>query len=125
MATGIARRGGAYLAAASLVPHILAANAPGATDAEKKSLRGDLVRNLALLGAALVVSQDTAGQPSLVWRAADTRKRLAREADRAKRTVSHETGHAAKLLAKDPTRLTREAQLQARAARRSIEGALA
>lgn len=136
MATGIGRRGAGYLAAASLLPHVMAANPGGASENERNAVRSQLLRNLALLGAALVVSQDTAGQPSLLWRVADSRKRLAREAERAQRTVargagraskvvSHETGHAAKLLTKDVKRLRREAQLQARAARRSIEGALA
>ena len=135
MATGIGRRGGGYLAAASLVPHILAATEKGVSAEEKKTLRSQLVRNLALLGAALVVSQDTAGQPSLLWRAEDTRKRLAREAERAQkavtreasragRIVTNETGHAATLLRKDAKRLKREAQLQAKLARKSIEGAL-
>ena len=136
MATGIGRRGAGYLAAASLVPHVMASNPQGASEEERKTLRSQLLRNLALLGAALVVSQDTAGQPSLLWRADDTRKRLAREAERAQRAVtreatragkvvSSETGHAVQLLAKDAKRLRREAQLQAKVARQKIEGALA
>ncbi|HHU39680.1 MAG TPA: DoxX family membrane protein, partial [Propionibacterium sp.] len=69
MATGIGRRGGAYMAAASMLPHVLAANPKDASPSEKNTVRSLFVRNLALLGAALVVSQDTAGQPSLLWRA--------------------------------------------------------
>lgn len=124
MATGISRRGGAYLAAASLVPHVLAADLRAGTPAEKDKQRGLLLRNLALLGAALVVSQDTAGQPSLAWRASDTRKRLAREADRTAKFVARETGNTGRALAKDIKRYKREAHLQARLARKSIEGAL-
>lgn len=124
MATGISRRGGAYLAAASMVPHVLAADPRGTTPAEKSAARSLFVRNLALLGAALVVSQDTAGQPSLLWRAADTRQRLAREADRTAKFVARETGNTGRALAKDIKRYKREAQLQARIARKTIEGAL-
>lgn len=124
MATGLSRRGGAYLAAASMIPHVLAANPTWATASEKNAARSIFVRNLALLGAALIVSQDTAGQPSLAWRAADTRRRLAREADRTAKAVSRETGNTGKALAKDIKHFKREAQLQARLARKTIEGAL-
>lgn len=135
MATGISRRGGASLAALSMLPHVVAAAPKDASPADKDARRSLFVRNLALLGAALVVSQDTAGQPSLAWRAADARKRLAIEADRTRRTVARETsragravareaGHAGTLVGKDARRLRREAQLQARLARKTIEGAL-
>lgn len=124
MATGIGRRGGAYLAAASMLPHVMAADPRGASPAEKKTIGALLMRNLALLGAALVVSQDTAGQPSLAWRAADSRKRIAREADRTAKLVARETGNTGRALAKDIKRYKREAQLQARLARKSLEAAL-
>ena len=103
---------------------MLAADPRGATPAEKNSIRSVFLRNLALLGAALVVSQDTAGQPSLLWRASDSRKRLAREADRTAKFVARETGNTGRALAKDIKRYKREAQLQARIARKTIEGAL-
>ena len=88
-----------------------------------------------MLGAALIVSQDTKGQPSLAWLANDRRVRLARDAERAKKAIAREAGHAkntltreaghtTELLAKDVRRLKREAHLQAKAARKSIEGAL-
>ncbi|MFP5417256.1 MAG: DoxX family protein [Actinomycetes bacterium] len=124
MATGIGRRGGAGLAAVSMVPHVLAANPKTAGAADKDARRSLFVRNLALLGAALVVSQDTAGQPSLAWRAADARKRVAKGTERAAKAVTAEASHTGQLLAKDARRLKREAQLQARLARKSIEGAL-
>lgn len=135
MATGIGRRGGAYLAAASLVPHVMSADLRADSKEEQRTQRGLLLRNLALLGAALVVSQDTAGQPSLLWRASDARARLAREAERtkasvareanrAKRAVTTETGRAASNVARSARQMKREAKLQARLARKSIEGAL-
>lgn len=135
MATGLSRRGGAYLAAASMLPHVLAADPRGATAAEKEARRSIFVRNLALLGAAVVVSQDTAGKPSLAWRAADTRRRIAREADRAAASVSkgaERTGRSvrrgaertSRAVAKDVRQFKREAALQARLARKNIEAAL-
>jgi len=48
----------------------------------------------------------------------------AREAGRAKATVAREAGHTKALLARDARRLKREAQLQARVARKTLEGAL-
>lgn len=124
MATGLGRRGGAGLAALSMIPHVFAANPRGGSAQDRDAQRSLLVRNLALLGAALVVSQDTAGQPSLLWRASDARKRLAKGTERAAKSVSHEAQHTGRMLAKDARHLQRQARLQARVARKSIEGAL-
>ncbi|MDN5570495.1 MAG: DoxX family membrane protein [Propionibacteriaceae bacterium] len=121
MATGISSKGGGALAAASMLPHVVAAKEAGQDAATSRSL---LVRNLALLGAAIVVSQDTRGKPSLAWKANATRLQLARDAQRAKKSVSKDASHATELARRDIKRLKREAQLQAKAARRSIEGAL-
>ncbi len=81
MATGIAPRGGAVLAAASMVPHVLASDPRGAVN--KSEARSIFVRNLALAGAALVLSQDTHGKPSLFWRANDSANRLGRTTTKA------------------------------------------
>ena len=121
MATGISSNGGGALAAASMLPHVVAAKEAGQDAATSRSL---LVRNLALLGAAIVVSQDTRGKPSLAWKANATRLQLARDAQRAKKSVSKDASHATELARRDIKLLKREAQLQAKAARRSIEGAL-
>lgn len=121
MATGISTKGGGALAAASMLPHVVAAKESGADADASRSL---LVRNLALLGAAIVVSQDTRGKPSLVWKANATRLQIARDADRAKKSLAKDASHVAQLTMKDFKRLKREAQLQAKAARKGIEGAL-
>lgn len=99
MATGIGSRGGATLAAASMVPHVLASTGKAAKLSELP--KGVLLRNLALLGAALVVSQDTRGRPSIAWRADHKRQEIAKKAAQARK----------------------EAQLKAAKARKSIEGA--
>ena len=122
MATGIGARGGSALAAVSMIPHVLASAPGSATGVDRDARKSLLIRNLALLGAALIVSQDTKGQPSLAWLANDRRVRLARDAERAKKalareaghakqTLTREAGHTTELLAKDVRRLKREAQL--------------
>jgi uncharacterized membrane protein YphA (DoxX/SURF4 family) len=67
MATGLAPRAGGALAAASMIPHLLASDPRKADD--KAAGRSLLIRNLALTGAAIVLTQDTQGHPSLLWRA--------------------------------------------------------
>ncbi|MFT3877908.1 MAG: DoxX family membrane protein [Propioniciclava sp.] len=120
MATGIGRRGGAALAATSVLPQVLAFRPKGSTAED----RGVLVRNLALLGAALVVSQDTAGQPSLAWKAADARRRLSSEAERKASAAAKQAQRTKAQIKREARALKREAQLQTRLARQSIEGAL-
>ncbi|MBK8463028.1 MAG: DoxX family membrane protein [Nigerium sp.] len=124
MATGLGRRGAAALAAASLLPHVLAFD-PRAGDPDDKAVqRGVLVRNLALLGAALVVSQDTAGQPSLAWKASDARRRLSSEAERTATAIAKQGRRTKAQVKREARALKREAHLRARLARTSIEGAL-
>lgn len=122
--TGIGARSGAALAALSMVPHVLASGPGSVSGDDKDARRSVLVRNLALLGATLVVTQDTKGQPSLTWLANDRRVRLAHDAERAKKAIAREAGHATKSVGKDVRHLQREAKLQAKVARKSIEGAL-
>lgn len=102
MATGIGSRGGATLAAASMVPHVLASAGKG-PDASKTALFG----NLALFGAALVVSQDTRGRPSLAWRADHKRQEIAKQA-----AATRKAAEARKV-----------AQVKAARARKGLEGA--
>lgn len=82
MATGIAPRKGAALAAASMIPTLLNSAPTGPEDRSAKT--GSFVKNLALTGAVLVVSQDTRGRPSMLWSAADTARRLGRESERSR-----------------------------------------
>ena len=99
MATGIGTRSGATLAAASMIPHVLASTGKAAKASDVS--KAVLLRNLALLGAALVVSQDTKGHPSIAWRADQRRKQVAKQAAKARKV----------------------AQVKAAQARKSIEGA--
>lgn len=80
MATGIAPRAGGALAASSMAPHIVAADPRGLSE---PGARTNFLSKLALAGAALVISQDTRGKPSLFWRAGDSAGRVQRSAVKA------------------------------------------
>lgn len=70
LATGMGRRLSATLLSASMVPHVMASRpAKGASAEERTAARSVMLRNVALLGAALIASQDTQGRPSLGYRA--------------------------------------------------------
>lgn len=105
VATGIAPRGGAALAATSMVPHVIASNPLGASD--KAAATSIFVRNVALLGAAIVLTQDTHGKPGLTWRANDSASRLGRRASHAVDGVQSE---AEKLGRRAQKRLDRAAK---------------
>jgi uncharacterized membrane protein YphA (DoxX/SURF4 family) len=133
-ATGIFRRGGASLAAASMLPHVIASY-PSKNAADRDAARSIFVRNLALFGAALLGSQDLQGQPSLAWRANDQRVRLAREAEKTRNQLtrdaqgiaddlSREAGRTKRQLAKEAKKLRKQAAKKVAKTRKSIEGAL-
>lgn len=111
--TGVGRRAGAGLAAATMLPHVLAANPLAVPAARRGQAASIFVRNLALLGAALVVSQDTQGNPSMLWRANDGLHRLQRQAGRTQAELT-----------RDAEKLTKLAAKRAREATTSISGAL-
>ncbi|MFV0451691.1 MAG: DoxX family protein [Propioniciclava sp.] len=121
MALGIGTRPAASLAAASMVPVLLSAKGQGGNGTDRAAQRGIALRNLALFGATLVVSQDTKGQPSVLWRVKDTRGRIAAENERTRRTMARDAERTAKEMGKGLRRAKRQAKLQARAARKSIE----
>lgn len=108
MATGIAPRAGGALAVASMLPHLAAADPRGAAD--RKAALSELATKLALTGAALMVTQDTRGRPSMLWRADDSATRLSRSAGRAVEGVQS-----------DARRLSRRAQKRLERAARVAE----
>lgn len=121
MALGIGSRASASLAAASMVPTLLSTNPRGLKGADKALRRAEYLRTVALFGAALVVSQDTKGQPSMMWRAKDSKARLAQEAERTRKTLAKEAARTQELVGRDLRRANRAVKAQARAARKSIE----
>ena len=89
LATGLGRRASAALLSASMVPHVLASRpGKGATAEQKTAARSVMLRNVALLGGALIASQDTQGKPSLAWRASHEARQLSKEAQAQKKALS-------------------------------------
>ena len=88
LASGLGRRASATLLSASMVPHVLASRpAKGATAEEQAASRSVLLRNVSLLGATLIASQDTQGKPSLGYRANQQAQSLSKVAAKEKRQL--------------------------------------
>ncbi|MGY4720366.1 DoxX family membrane protein [Naumannella huperziae] len=119
LATGIGRRMGAIILAATLVPQVIAASPLGgrSTDDDDEEQRGrDFVVSLSLLGATLLASGDTQGRPSLGWRADHVRRDLAKSADKHLNRVE-------KTAEKKLDGLDKKARRAAKKARRSAKKA--
>jgi len=100
LSTGILRRPGAALVVAAYAPKVLAAL--------PTSLRADklpFIRELALLGGALIAVRDTQGKPDLTWlvterrRFAATERKLAKEVSKQARAKAARQAKAPKALA--------------------------
>lgn len=80
-ATGVGRRLGAVLLAKACVLDVaIAWPAKDAPHDERKSAQKGALRHLALLGGALLASQDLQGKPSVGWRAEQKSKVAAKQA---------------------------------------------
>lgn len=115
LATGNARRLGATLLAASLVPTTLAGHRWW--EIEDPTLRNQqrihFMKNLSLFGGLMLAAVDTEGQPGLAWRATHGTKVAKREASRKAQLAKREAKRAAKTA-------KREAQLRARLAKAEL-----
>lgn len=80
LATGLARRFGAGLLAASLVPTVISRN-PITGDA---ATRGEFGTDIALLGGVALASMDTEGEPDMFWRLRMRQRMLSNDAARRK-----------------------------------------
>lgn len=89
MATCLFRRGGAGIVALTMVPHVLA-SVPDKTlpKDERTKARSQLLRNVSMLGAAMMAARDTAGKPSLAWRAADAQRRVSSAVSDQRKSMS-------------------------------------
>lgn len=106
--TGKGRRLGASAIAAAMIPQVISVNPlKGSSSAERSANRNDVLKTVALTGAALLAANDTEGRPSLAWRAQDqsrriassvdqTRRQLERDASKSKRQVRRELKNARK-----------------------------
>lgn len=113
LATGLGRRLGATVLSASMVPHVLASRPDKRASAEEKTAaRSVMLRNVALLGAALIASQDTQGKPSLGYRANSQAKAISKAASKERKDLEKQ----AKQLTSPSNK--RKAKKQAKAARK-------
>lgn len=105
LATGIGRRLGAGILGLSMVPHVLASR-PGkvSTPEERQIAQSQLLRNVALLGGAILASLDTQGKPDLAWLASDRKHRLAASVDRTQKSLGREAKRAAGGIGKEAAR---------------------
>mgnify|MGYP000848555564 FL=1 len=92
-ATGIGRRLGAcLLAQASILNIAVALPEKGADAEEKQERRPEVLKNVALLGASVLATQDLQGRPSASWRRRNTSRKLrrakARVAKKARQAVA-------------------------------------
>lgn len=117
LATGIGRRLGAGVLAATMVPHVLASNPLKAKGAERSVAQAQLGKNVALLGGVLLASQDTQGRPSLAWKVRTQKELASKEAAKRKAELERDTRAAAADAAK-------AAKKQARRARKAVAGVL-
>lgn len=123
LATGLGRRLSAGLLGASMVPHVLASRpAKGATAEEKAAARSVMLRNVALLGAAMIASQDTQGKPSLGYRANKQVKALSREVSDQKKQLEKTAAQQKKQLAKSTKKANKNANQQANEIADTITG---
>lgn len=123
LATGLGRRLSAGLLGASMVPHVLAScPAKGATAEEKAAARSVMLRNVALLGAAMIASQDTQGKPSLGYRANKQVQALSREVSDQKKQLEKTAAQQKKQLAKSTKKANKNANQQANEIADTITG---
>jgi uncharacterized membrane protein YphA (DoxX/SURF4 family) len=88
LATGVFRRTGAAVVAAAYLPKVIMARTSA------RDNKQGFVRELALLGAALIAAGDTGGKPTLAWMAAERRRQvaLARKAARVSQRAGRQHG---------------------------------
>ncbi len=82
LATGLGRRLGAGVLAASLLPQVLWSK-PFGSGPERSLSRAQLGKHVALLGGVLLAAQDTEGRPDLAWKIRTQRELAAKQAAKA------------------------------------------
>jgi putative oxidoreductase len=115
LATGQARRVGATLLAASMVPTTMAGHPYWEEDDPEQRANQQIhfLKNIAMLGGLLLAAVDTEGKPGLWWRA----RYSARDATRASKRLSKAARREARLAAKVAEHQAHLASRSARAAK--------
>lgn len=110
---GKGRRLGAGLLAASMVPQLMSGGAgQGASPEQKSAARNELLKNLALVGGALIAAGDTEGRPSIAWRAQDQASRIGRKVEKAKAQLEKDTELSKRQVRKQFKQARRDAKKQ-------------
>lgn len=123
--TGIGRRAGATMISTAMIPAVLASRPGLPGTAEDKQARSQrFLHDLGLLGAALVVSQDTQGKPNLAWRAEQQRRHLAKSADKQANKLGKGVEKQKKELARSVEHAQKQAAKQAKQARKQVSDVL-
>lgn len=133
LASGSARRAGAGLLAASLVPTTMAGHRfwEESDPDERRRQQTQFLKNLSVMGGLLLAIVDTEGKPGLAWRATHSTRAAKREAKHAVESTGREsrrlaaaakreTKHAAKLARREAKTLKREAKLTAKLAKAEL-----
>ena len=123
-ATGLGRRIGALLLTKASILNVAIALPPkDATKEAKESARPEVLRNIALLGASLLATQDTQGKPSLAWRADHAAKVGGQKASEFSEDVSKSAKSAVAKTERKAKRLARKARKQAKRISKKIDAA--
>jgi uncharacterized membrane protein YphA (DoxX/SURF4 family) len=112
LASGSARRTGAGLLAATLVPTTMAGHrfSEESDPDERRRQQTQFLKNLSVMGGLLLAIVDTEGKPGLAWRATHSTRAAKREGKRAAEAggrQSRRLAAAAKREAKDAARAAR------------------
>lgn len=108
------RRFGAGLIALSMVPQLMGFTAKGLTPEERALARNELLKNVALLGGALIAAGDTEGRPGLAWRAQDSAAKLSRNVDHTRRSLTKDAELTKLQLARQMDNVKHKVALQAK-----------
>lgn len=114
MIAGKGRRIGAGLIALSMVPQLMGFSAKDLTPAEKSLARNELLKNVALLGGALIAAGDTEGRPGLAWRAQDQAAKLSRSVDHTRKQLGKDAELTKLQLARSVDNVKHRVALQAK-----------
>lgn len=124
-ATGIGRRLGAVLLAkASVLNLAIAMPDKDASKGVKDAVRPEVLRHAALLGAAILATQDTQGKPSLAWRTNHAAKVTGKKAEAIGDDVSKAARKAVAKAEKKANKLSKRASKSTKQLQKKLEAAV-
>jgi uncharacterized membrane protein YphA (DoxX/SURF4 family) len=131
LASGLGRRCGAGILAATMVPHVVASNPLASPASERRERASNLLRNVALLGGVLLAAFDTEGKPGIAWRIDDKRKDATAALESAGKNVTaaaegagKKASRAAKKAGKKAVKAGKLAQREAKSVSKMVQDTL-